>query len=189
MARTPDDALRASLVRRAFDYVCAHGLSDLSLRPLAEALGSSPSLLLYHFGSKDQLVMKILEAGRDEQDAVIAELASETDLSPAAIGRTIWRMHSSKRFEPLTRLFFEVYALALQDRSRFPGFLERSVEGWLDVLEGSRRGDPQARIIATIVLAAFRGFRLDLAATRDRKRVDRAVEQFFSLIEAVPQSL
>jgi len=185
MSRTPDDALREDLVERAFDYVCKHGLADLSLRPLADALGSSHSLLLYHFGSKDELIMKILDVGRRRQHAAIRELASTTDLSPATIGRALWRIYGSKRWEPLARLFFEVYALALQDRSRFPGFLTGAVDEWLDIL-ASGRNDPQTRTTATIVLAAFRGFRLDLSAARDRERVDRAAEQFFDLIEAMP---
>jgi len=185
MARTPDDTLRAALLDRAVDYVCEHGLSGLSLRPLAKAIDSSSGLLLYHFGSKDELLIRIIQVGRERQQSMMRDLES-ADLSPTEIGRKLWRAYSSPRWEPLFRLFFEVYALALQDRSRFPGFLKSNVNEWLTALEGPAPVDPQARTTATIILAAFRGFLLDFCATRERARVDRAVDQFFTFLDTVP---
>jgi len=41
------------LLELAYRYVLAHGLADMSLRPLARAIGSSPRVLLYLYGSKD----------------------------------------------------------------------------------------------------------------------------------------
>ena len=59
--RTRDAGLRGELLASIVDYVLAHGLADLSLRPLAKAVGASPRTMLYHFGSKDALVVAILE--------------------------------------------------------------------------------------------------------------------------------
>jgi hypothetical protein len=44
-----------------------------------------------------------------------------------------------------------------------------------DELGGEGYQRKQARAIATIVLAGFRGFMLDFCTTNDRKRVDQAV--------------
>jgi AcrR family transcriptional regulator len=188
MARTPDDALRADLLERALDYVCENGLAGLSLRPLAEALDSSSSLLLYHFGSKEELTMAIVHAGRARQQAMMAKLDASDGLSQGDAGRMLWREYSSPRWEPLVRLFFEAYALALQDRSRFPGFLETSVNEWLVPLQASLPNPKsrQARAIATMILSAFRGFLLDLCATRERKRIDEAVDRFCTLLDSDP---
>src|SRR5579862_1627967 len=101
MSRTPDEARRAEVLDRAVDYVLAHGLAELSLRPLAKAVGSSPRVLLYYFGS-------------------MANMKLTSGLSPREITRALWRQYSDPKWEPLMRLFFEVYALALQDRARFP---------------------------------------------------------------------
>ena len=85
------------------------------------------------------------------------------------------------------RLFFEVYALALQDRTRFPGFLESAIDDWLAALEacatrpGFDRDD--ARAFATVLIAGFRGFLLDLCATHDRVRIDRAVDLWLSMLD------
>ena len=51
----PDTSPRERLLAKAVDHVAAHGVADLSLRALAAALGTSHRMLLYHFGSKEQL--------------------------------------------------------------------------------------------------------------------------------------
>jgi AcrR family transcriptional regulator len=189
VSRTPDAARRDDLLERAVAYVCRHGLADLSLRPLAKALHASPRLLLYYFGSKEQLIVEIIERGRARQRAMMANLKL-TGLSPREIGRTLWHHWSRPEWEPLTRLSFEVYTLALQDSTRFPGFVEASVEEWLKPLEACSmspgRSRAQARALATVLLAGFRGFLLDLLATHDRARIDRAVDLWLTRLHASP---
>lgn len=53
-----------------------------------------------------------------------------------------------------------------------------------------RTGCPpgEARAFATIVLAGFRGFMLDYCATRDRRRIDRAVDLWLKSLDAIPMS-
>ncbi|MGC1381150.1 MAG: TetR/AcrR family transcriptional regulator [Candidatus Baltobacteraceae bacterium] len=187
MSRTPDEARRVELLEAAVDYVCRHGLAELSLRPLAKAVGSSPRVLLYYFGSKENLVVEIVKRGRARQRTMMANLKL-TDLSPSEITRTLWGEWSKPEWEPITRLSFEVYNLALQDRKRFPGFVEGAVDEWLAALEvcttlpGYTRDD--ARALSTLMIAGFRGFLLDLFATHDRARIDRAVDLWISLLYA-----
>jgi len=51
---------RETLLPKLAAYVLEHGLDSLSLRPLAKAAGTSDRMLIYHFGSKDQLVADLL---------------------------------------------------------------------------------------------------------------------------------
>jgi AcrR family transcriptional regulator len=53
MARTVDPQRRTDLLDRIVDYVAENGLSELQLRPLAKAVGSSPRVLLYYFPRKN----------------------------------------------------------------------------------------------------------------------------------------
>jgi AcrR family transcriptional regulator len=62
--RAADSARKRQLLDAAYDYVIERGLTELSLRPLAEAIGSSPRVLLYLFGSKDDLVQALLARAR-----------------------------------------------------------------------------------------------------------------------------
>src|SRR5882724_9626682 len=57
-------ARQLELLERAYDYVLQHGLTSLSLRPLAQAIGSSPRVLLFLFGSKEGLVQALLARAR-----------------------------------------------------------------------------------------------------------------------------
>ncbi len=189
MARTADDQRRVELLELIVDYVMENGLSNLSLRPLAEAVDSSPRVLLYYFGSKEQLVCEVLMAAGGRQrtifDALPRNAASYRETVSAA-----WRAMSAPEHEPVFRLFFEVYGLSLQDPERFPGFLQRAVDVWLDYLEPSALRDgyskTDARAIATVILAGYRGFLLDLCTTRDRRRIDRAVDLWIAALDGIP---
>ena len=90
---------------------------------------------------------------------------------------------------PLLRLFFETYALALRDPKRFPGFLEGAVEDWLaflaEPLLASGIPSERARVVATIVLAGYRGFMLDFAATGDVKRIGAALDAWSEALDAL----
>ena len=54
---------REELLEKAYGFVLEHGLADLSLRPLAQAIESSPRVLLYLFESKDGLVRELVLPG------------------------------------------------------------------------------------------------------------------------------
>ncbi|HTX58570.1 MAG TPA: TetR/AcrR family transcriptional regulator [Verrucomicrobiae bacterium] len=191
MTRTADERRRGELLEQILDYACRHGLGGLSLRPLAKAVGSSPRVLLYYFGSKEALVVAVIERARVRQRERIAGLKIASALPARELCSLCWRLLSDLQNEPLFRLWFEVFGLALQDRDRFPGFLDRAVNDWLDFLAGPAEGAPQwqARAWATMVLAGFRGFLLDLCATGDRARVDAAVELWLDAMDLASRTL
>ncbi len=66
IAAAAPSARQAELLELAYRYALEHGLADLSLRPLAAAVGSSPRVLLYLFGSKDGLVRALLARARSD---------------------------------------------------------------------------------------------------------------------------
>lgn len=189
MARTADEQRRVDLLERIVDYVMENGLSDLSLRPLAAAVGSSPRVLLYYFGSKEQLVAEVLTAAGGRQRTIFDRLPRNATTYRETV-RAAWGVLSAPENEAIFRLFFEVYGLALQDPKRFPGFLDRAVDVWLDYLEPSALrdgyGKADARAIAGVILAGYRGFLLDLLTTGDRRRLDRAVDIWIEALDAIP---
>jgi AcrR family transcriptional regulator len=146
-------------------------------------------VLLYYFGSKDELVTESLVRAGDRQRSMFAKLPKNPKSYEETM-RAAWKIMSAPGQEAIFRLFFETYGLALQNRKRFARFLNRVVDNWLDYLEAPALRDgyspKDARAIATIMVAGFRGFLLDLCATRDRKRVDRAVELWIKALDALP---
>ena len=188
MPRPPDPARRAALLDAAADYLLDNGLADMSLRPLAVALDTSPRMLLYHFGSKEQLIADALAATRERQrQASLAWLQQQPDLAPGELLRRFWTWQLDSH-QPFLRLFFEVYGLALQGPESYPGFLQRAVADWLDFIQPLLRNagltKSQARIAATAAIACYRGLLLDVLATNDRVRTKRALDVALSALEA-----
>ena len=77
---------REQLLRAAVDYVAGHGISDLSLRQLGAALGTSHRMLVYHFGSKEGLLVAVVREVEQQQRAALADLGTDPDLSPVEQG-------------------------------------------------------------------------------------------------------
>lgn len=187
MTRIADPERPAELLEKILEYIVDHGLTGLSLRPLAKAIGSSPRVLLYYFGSKESLIAQVFAHLRGRQQAAIAHLNEQTYVHPTDACRAGWAMMSSPQFLPVYTLFFETYAYALRNRKQHEQFLRHAIEDWLRFIEtpALAAGAPtkQARRYATIVLAGFRGFVMDLCATGDRERVDAAVSEWLETLQ------
>ena len=69
MTRVSVPERRAKLLDEIVDYILSNGLAGLSLRPLAAGVDTSPRMLLYFFGSKEQLIFEALAQIRFRQQA------------------------------------------------------------------------------------------------------------------------
>jgi AcrR family transcriptional regulator len=183
-----DAADRARLLAAIVDYVLAHGLADLSLRPLAAAVGSSPRMLLYHFGSKEDLVIAVIEETRRRHAQLLEawyERSAEHDARTLLL--RAWQWLTAPRHDRLLRLLFETSGLALQDRRRHATFLRSAVNDWIApfarTLEREGFTRERAGALGTLLVAVVRGLLLDVLATGDRARVDRAFRSFINAIE------
>ncbi|MGC2278523.1 MAG: TetR/AcrR family transcriptional regulator [Candidatus Acidiferrales bacterium] len=176
------EELRNAIVR----YLVKHGLSDLSLRPLAKALGCTPRVLLYHFGSKEKMIVEVLAHVRRRQRAAFGRI-EEARLTDSYLA--VWKQMTAPESVPLFRLFFEIYGIALRHPRLYKTFLHHTIQDWLQLmtneLDAELHQRNQARAIATIVLAGLRGFMLDFCTTHDRKRLDQAVKLWLRSIDAM----
>jgi len=180
---------RERLLGAAMEYVAEHGVSDLSLRGLAPALGTSHRMLIYHFGSKNGLLTAIVQAVEEGQRALFAGLAADLEADPAGFAHRYWRQLTDPEMRTRERLFFDVYVRALHGAPGTEALLGGGVEPWLELLTSwlERLGTPRtvARPRARLALAASRGLLLDLAATGDRAAVDAAMDAFIDLVKPV----
>jgi AcrR family transcriptional regulator len=177
---------RQRLLDAAIDYVTGHGLTDLSLRHLAAALGTSHRMLSHHFGSKEWLWVAIVHEVERRQRATFAQLAPDPGVAIEDAMRAWWRHISDPALWPNERLFFEVYGQALQGRAPASELLDGIVESWIgpaaELVEGMGMTRGDARAMARLGLAVTRGLLLDLLATGDRAGVDAAMEQWIGLV-------
>jgi len=186
--RPVDHQRRADLLDAAVEYATEHGFSELSWRPVAAALGVSPTTLVHHFGSKEQMLVAILGRLRERIRAATSDMLGEQPrLATAA--RVAWTRTSDPKQWPEFRLFFAVYGRALQAPREFEGFLARVVSDWMSVLVDAQGPDTDPAVAArtaTLVIATIRGLLLDLLATGDRDRVQDAAESFLAGLEQLP---
>ena len=181
---------RDELALAAADWVIEHGLADLSLRRLAEGLGTSHRMLLYHFGSKDELFQEILRAARTRERLRAASATSEDAGSPtssATVLRRTWAYLSAPREHAFWRFYFEVHGIALQNPDRYPDVLHDGVHDWLvmarEALTDDGVPEEHATAIATFVVAGFRGLMLDLLQTDEVDRVNAGFEILAALAD------
>ncbi len=188
MPRPVDPQIREDLLEAILEAVEHLGLADFSLRPLAEAIGSSPRTILYHFGSKEQLVAEVIASGRARLGTLFFEWARASDgydLRDAL--RRVWSYLTASRRRAFIKLFFEFTSVGMRD----PRGHGRPVGGlfaeWRERFESefTRRGlsRERATLLASLVLATIHGLLLDLITTGDRARVDRAFASFIAAIE------
>jgi AcrR family transcriptional regulator len=182
----PSSPRQEELLERAYHYVLEHGLADLSLRPLAAAIGTSPRVLLFLFGSKDGLVRALLARARaDELSYLDAERASAHDDLADVVAAT-WRWLAAEPVRPLLTLWTEAYARSLvEPGGPWSSFASQSVADWLAVLAAAQPAaeadDPELAAERTLALAVLRGCLLDLLATGNTDRVTAAVACYLRL--------
>jgi AcrR family transcriptional regulator len=179
-------AARARLLDAAIEHVAAHGVGDISLRGLAAALGTSHRMLIYHFGSREGLLIEVIRTVEEQQRAALALiLEQEAGALPADIMRRMWARVADEALWPNERLFFEVYAQALQGHPHAEPLLDGIVDAWVEplaALVAPGRPRDEARAQARLGVAVVRGLLLDLLATRDRAAVDAAMERYIAAI-------
>ncbi len=179
-AEPPPSARRQELLEAAYRYVLRHGLSDLSLRPLAAAIGSSPRVLLLLFGSKEGMVRALLARARDDELTVLAEIRhARGDGGLPAAADVVWSWLADPAHRGLLVLWLESYTRSLVDPlGPWAGFAARTVADWLAVLTEVDGGTADADAVdQTLLLAVLRGALLDLLATGDLARTTAAVQR------------
>ncbi len=181
MARNPDLSRRQQLLDALVEEFAAGGIGDRSLREVAAAVGTSHRMLLHHFGSREDLLVAIVEGVERRQMGLLTELPT----TPAEGFASMWADLHRPELRNLERLFFECYARAAQGEKPFDRMVPGAVSGWLAEVEAVAGGafDPA---MARLGLAVTRGLLLDLVATNDDAGVDAAAKAFSQLLSRWP---
>jgi AcrR family transcriptional regulator len=179
MGRQRQPRIRERLLVACTDYSLEHGLPS-RLEPLAAAAGTSNRMLIYHFGTRDGLLREILGQARQRQLQAFTDLIAlrSDEPYPATLARA-WSAISGPEGAPYLRMFNRLHDSA--GEPLWPGFRRAATTDWLAPLEDGMRslGRPE---LATVVLAVIRGLLMDLDATGDAARTDRAFHDFLSTV-------
>jgi len=182
VGRNRQPEIRERLLDACADHALASGLPD-RLEAFAVASGTSTRMLLYHFGTKEALLRAVLPRPRTRQRQDFEELlrvrADEDYTTTLAAAWTGITGPSGRRY---VALFGRLRDDA--DQQLWPGFRREATTDWLGPLRDGLRtiGHPE---LATLVLAVIRGLLLDLEATGEAARVDRAFADFLTSLRTL----
>lgn len=174
MPRKTDPSRRPEILDAVVDYIADNGIAELSLRPLAKALGQSTFVLTYHFGDKDGLIAAALEHFEAKHRDTLRSWDPNAPLKDAI--RRYWRTITKDRNLRLLRVSLELAT------SGPPQFGAKMTTDWVDfATEGFLiRGLDRrcARAEATLLVATMTGLLMDVLTTGDIRRANEALERF-----------
>ena len=184
---TPTDR-RTELLYRIVEELLTNGVGDLSLRPLAERVGSSARLLIYHFDSKEQLVAAALaEVRRHIGASLYARANRARPQTLRELMLMVWDWATEPPNQRYFRLLFEVDGLAMFDRLSFSEEVRRANSAvWITLIDRAasrlKQGGDLFSNHSTLILATFTGLLQEFLTTGDRPRTTQALQALLNLI-------
>jgi AcrR family transcriptional regulator len=169
------EALREELT----DYLLRRGIADLSLRPMAAAVGTSARLLIFHFGSKEQLLSEVLDSMQERMQLSLGELLR---LQRGPGGPTPLRLFWDWAMEDINfarlRLLYQLQVLAAHDQKNYGKYLEKNSHRWLETVQTVLKPSQRSPLLATLIVAVFDGLFIEVMSTGDRLRATAALDEF-----------
>ncbi|MBB5916955.1 AcrR family transcriptional regulator [Nocardia transvalensis] len=176
MPRPLDEARRAELLAGVIAYIGEHGLIELSLRPLADYLGTSSRMLIHYFGTKEQMLVAALETQRPDIAGMFADIDDIEELRRRLIES--FCVNTTTGWVSSTRVLFQVLGVASVPGSPFRRYgvdaVRVLVGAVTDVLRRLEPEFPDPESTATLLVSGIRGLLQDRLVTGDNTRVSKA---------------
>ncbi|MFJ3305177.1 TetR/AcrR family transcriptional regulator [Streptomyces sp. NPDC086549] len=174
---------RAELLEQVVQYLQQHGLAQMSLNPLAQSIGTTKRMLLYYFGSRENLLAQVWASRHPDAHSMFDDVRDTADLRRAAL--SLWEAITIGEQAGPVRLLLQLLSLATTDPDQYGSLAAESVEVLVGPIEAAfirlGRQPQQARASATLLVSGLRGLCQDRLVTHDIARTDAAARQ---LIEA-----
>lgn len=183
MARPFDQDKRAQLLADIAKYIGENGLADISLRPLAAGLGTSSRMLIYYFGTKEELLSQVLTTLH--ADLGNRQMRDVTDVE--SLRRALWAVWETSLDElVVSRIWVELIGLAPVREGFYrevaAPVITRIVESVADAMIRCGCNRDRALANATFAMSAYRGILEDRLITNSIARTDRAIAQLIDLV-------
>jgi AcrR family transcriptional regulator len=149
---------RALIVDEAIRLIGERGYHGFGLQELAERCGVSKPGLLHHFGSKDRLLIAVLEA-RDIDSELSVPMGAENASGPDAIRAALHAIVTRNVQRPeLLRLFVTLRAEAINPAHPAHDYMARTEGAKLDILAMHLAAStPAPRVLARRLVAMISG--------------------------------
>jgi AcrR family transcriptional regulator len=181
VTRETDPTKKPALLEQILDFLLDKPLSALTFRSLATALGVSTFTLVYHFGTRADLVRDIIEAiaMRQRGFEMVGNPESMTVESYFATLRRTFEITLHPRNRALQRLEFEAQMLeALETEHAVTREVHQELQGrGRDALVLLGLTDRDAAIESRLLIDTFYGIQVGLVVNDDDDRATAAFER------------
>jgi len=172
---------KEELLDAALRYLVKHGVANASLRPIAAATGTSARILMFHFGSKEELLRSVMQELHARLQKSLLQMPPQPDATGAPPLKRFWDWASSKNNLPYFRLLYELQILAVQNPQHYGAYIVKSSLDWQKAALHCMSTESEDVPLATLCIAVFDGLMLELITTGQRPRVNRALDRFLLL--------
>lgn len=176
--------VKRELLKAMSQHVLADGLNAASLRPLARAAGTSDRMLIYYFGSKDQLIAELLAFIAEEMAQGLArQFADERATTVGGTLKALVSLIRSPQYRPYMRLWLDIVSSAGYGNRAHREAGQAIAAGFRDwVVQRLPPDEPAPEGTGALVLTLIEG--LVVMDTVDHPEIaDHAVEALLAILD------
>ncbi len=185
MSRKPDFKTKEEILEKVLSVLSKIGLNKMSLRDIARETGVSARMLIYHFGSFENLINSIfIQLSIRHKNILKTILSEHSDKSLGNVLQISMEIIMVDENKNSLLLFLELYIKALRDVENYNSFFDEVLYNWISEIEniiGNKHG-VSAGIYATIIVSFYRGLMLDWLAGDNNERIIESSRSFTALI-------
>ncbi len=131
------------IIQRVMGYIVENGLlNEMGIRSLAKAAGTSDRMLIYYFGTKDELINQVLNTIAAGFTVQLDSLLGSHQRSSDQLLNELTAVVFHEAFDASARLWFELVGLAARNKEPYASNAKELASNWVDWVE-SRLIHPQ----------------------------------------------
>lgn len=169
------------LLDRLIAYLVRRGVADVSLRPMAAAVGTSARLLIFHFRSKERLLLEVLDEMQVRLQRSLSALLEQRRPVRTAPLRLFWDWALQDANFAQLRALYQLHILAAHDQKTYGRFLKRNSANWLESVQAVLKPSQRSPAFSTLIVAVFDGLFIEVMSTGDRRRTSVAIDEFIAM--------
>ncbi|MEM6449967.1 MAG: TetR/AcrR family transcriptional regulator [Cyanobacteria bacterium P01_D01_bin.105] len=177
MSRPTEPEKKQALLEQCLAAAIEAGVLDSSINTIAKRVGTSARMLIYHFGSKQELeqqLIGLLEIRLREKLWSFQETSLEGGDCLAEPLLEMWSHLTSPDMCGLLKLTMELNQRAIQGDAETQRFIEQESRMWIDSLFQFTKN----KTMALSLFHLFQGAILDFLTTGNAQRGQQTIEAF-----------
>lgn len=173
------------IIIKVLNALKENGLNNLSLRSIADNIGISARMLIYHFESYEQLIAQIfIHLSSLHKQRLNEILINHKEKQIEQVFSSFTKEIFSSEYRNTLLLFIELYTTALRDTLHYESFFEEVLINWIDEVSSllKKFGFSSPDLFASMIVSFYRGLMLDWLASNDIERITVVSDLFINNI-------